>query len=58
MNLNTNIEPDIPRLVRMHKPQNTTITTNNNKEIKKSLNITRGYIYIATMKFKLSEDGK
>lgn len=44
MNLNTNVEPDIPRLVRMQNTQNT--TTNNNKEIKKSLSITRGFIYI------------
>lgn len=45
MNLNTNVEPDIPRLLRMHNTQNTT-TTKNNKEIKKSLSITRGFIYI------------
>lgn len=46
MNLNTNIEHDIPRLVRTHNTKNTTIAaTNNKKEIKKSLNII-GIIYI------------
>lgn len=46
MNLNTNTEPDIPRLARMYSTQNTTTTTTTNNNYQEIIEYNWGCVYI------------